>query len=281
MRPIHFNETNIVGHSIYEEDMSFCILQAIIEGVYVLHIPNISKVIDYYQPVGENICVTLLNRYPLKIFSHFPCNLCGSRQFLAWNGNRSQDEESVDLIRNLNLTLDSLTKFNAYIITEIGCNKDKSNGLRIAAITIEKIDIPSTSTILLQNSLNIRDNVSYTFDDINVVYRALSPEVQERIGFCINIPFLFCNGLYTMNDSIMLIHDFFNILGVFPTVIIIGDSSTEHGSNRHSSCAIGHGNMWNDLNNLYDLVMFCQNNDIYILTDTEENYKILNKITQL
>jgi hypothetical protein len=275
MDTLNFHDTCALGHSINEDDLIFCILQGVIRGLYVLHIPNISKVLTNRIESYDAVCTPLLQRYPTKIFSHFESNLCGSKQFLAWCGNRFQDEETTQMLRSLELSLHILTKLDGRIIIELGRNVDKVNGLLTTAKSIHKTFLPESSSLLLQNSLNLRSNIGVTFTDMITVYQNIPS--QKQIGFCIHIPYLFCNGLYTMDQSVALIQDFKKMSGTFPVVVIIGDSTTPYGSKQYISCTIGEGNMWSG-HQLADCIEFCEQNAIIMLVDTSRNYFILKNI---
>ena len=271
-----------IGISECMDNLSSCILDSILEGLYTLQVrlgsPNSIERTRLDIDEIKN-CKTLLDRYPMFLFCRSPptYNLAGSRTFLAWNGNVDEDTKITKLIRELQYEIDTISDFGGKVIMNIGCHINKKNGLRAVYKSISKLHFPKKSKLLFENSLDERSNIGVTFDDLLSVYKNTSNSKKSHIGFALNLTNLFVNGLYDMSDIHIIFADFMKLFGLEPDLIILGDTTSVFGSKRIYSCLIGNGTMWKN-KSLVSLLELCRVQHLPRVTDNIDNISIIREI---
>ena len=122
------------------------------------------------------------------------------------------------------------------------------------------------------NSIDRYFNIGLGLHDLKTVYDECDKYSRQYINICVNIAYLFVNGLYDIRkvcEVNKIFQDYDNLFSnkyAF-NAIILTDCSNNFGDKQYTPELIGYGKMWKDNDEaLYNLINQCQNRNISILT---------------
>src|SRR5579872_386016 len=138
-----------------------------------------------------NESVKLQTKFGCNIYSHLPYvyNLCGSVNQLCWNGNESQDNKSLKMIKSIEYELNILSNFNktkyksGCVIHPGSLNNSKNDkkilqkGIETIAETINKINFPEHSMLLLENCAGEGNKIAKNIDEIVKIYELVKCKI--------------------------------------------------------------------------------------------------------
>lgn len=195
----------------------------------------------------------LCERFPLHVFSHFPfiANLVGSVKQLAWEGNPQQDYKTSAVLRSLEYELGIISNFKtgrSGVVIHPGNFKDRKVGLTKIAETINKINFPEGSKLLLENAAGQGCSLATTFEEIKEIYDQIDKNKQKFIGVCVDTAHLCGYGEYDLSECKeveRMFADFDRILGIEKfTLLHLNDSVVCLGSRKDEHACLGTGQIW-------------------------------------
>lgn len=273
----------------YEDNMTGIMITAIEYGLYAFSF-SLGNSRNYTRKkIDTDDLITtmgLISRFPVVIFSFIPSmyNLCGHRNFLAWNGNVNQDKKTNHILDEITYELGILSKLGGSVIMEIGSYRDKINGIQTASSSLNKINYKMGYKLILMNSLDSHSNVGITLDDLFKVYNATDTYAKPHIYIGINLAYFFVNGIYDFRQSSEITRMFEDIEKIFPkfilTIIYITDTSNIFGSKLYSNCDIGTGEIWKNIESIQTLLIECEKRYITILTSNTHDLELIREISE-
>jgi len=195
----------------------------------------------------------LCERFPLNVFSHFPfiANLVGSVKQLAWEGDKQQDYKTSAVLRSLEYELGVISNFKSGrsgVVIHPGNFKDRKVGLSKIAETINKINFPEGSKLLLENAAGQGCSLATTFEEIKEIYDQIDKDKQKFIGVCVDTAHLCGYGEYDLSECKeveRMFADFDRILGIENfTLLHLNDSVVCLGSRKDQHACLGTGQIW-------------------------------------
>jgi apurinic endonuclease APN1 len=200
---------------------------------------------------------TLISRFPMSVFSHFPyiANLAGSVQCLAWSGNRKCDDKTNAVLESITYELGILAELGGGVVIHPGSFKNRKQGIETIFKSINKIDFPKNSKLVLENSAGQGTTLATTLYEIKEIIDGVKK--KEHIGVCIDTCHLMSYGEYNFKDTENIdkfFIDFENIIGMkYLSLIHLNDSETEIGSKRdRHACLLTGFWKWNTLTHFLD-----------------------------
>ena len=192
----------------------------------------------------------LLERYPCQIFTHAPYlyNLAGSKGSAAWNGDCTQDRKTQNVLYSLEYELECTANFKGGVIVHPGNHMDRIKGLHAIAQSINKINFPENSSLLLENSAGQGTSLATTLDELEIIYNLINDEKKKNIGFCIDTAHIFGYGDYDLTQSTEVerlfkeFHEKFTLNKL--KLIHLNDSLVKLGSKKDRHALIGTGYIW-------------------------------------
>lgn len=210
---IELNDINI-GISIEETEDLFSDLKFIVRNGFYGAVLNCET--TKLPPSIMKQCVELTVRYPLKLFSYFEINLCGTNKILAWNGNLEQNEKTKKDIKKLQSHLEFMSCLGGGVIIDCGRFVLKKRGKTFALSTLDKIDISKNQMLLITNSDDKWSIVS-SIEDLHSFWKEIPK--SENIGLAITI--------YNLSEIEELYKEYQKLFDTKPQVIIIKDEKWE------------------------------------------------------
>jgi len=152
------------------------------------------------------ICQSVSDYYDIGIFSHFPyvANLCGSRDILAWNGDKKTDDKLNIILSGLERELYILSHFKkSGVVIHPGTYKDKTNdiGLKTIAKSINKINFAPNSLLLLENSAGQGNSLFTSFREFKIILENVDCEKRKHIAVCIDTAHIQGVGKYDLSKK--------------------------------------------------------------------------------
>lgn len=276
-------------HIEYEDNMTGIMITAIEHGLYAFSF-SLGNSRNYTRKKidSDDLMTTmgLISRFPVVVFSFIPSmyNLCGHRNFLAWNGNVNQDKKTNHILDEIAYELGILSKLGGSVIMEIGSHRDKASGLQTASRSLDRTNFKMGYKLILMNSLDAHSNVGVTFDDLFTVYNATDTYAKPHIYVGINIAYFFVNGIYDFRQSSEVLRMFEDIEKIFPkfilTVIYLTDTSNIFGSKQYTPVPIGEGEIWKNIESIQTLLIECEKRYITTLTSNTQDLEMIREISE-
>lgn len=218
----------------------------------------------------------LLERFPCHIFTHSPYlyNLSGSKHILAWNGDVNQDQKTIHVLKSLEYELKCVSHFNGGVIVHPGNHIDRIKGLHTIAQSINKMQFPENSNLLLENSAGQGTSLATTLDELEIIYNCIDIDKKKNIGFCIDTAHIFGYGEYNLSDSTEVerlfkeFHEKFNLKKL--KLVHLNDSLVPLGSKKDRHACIGTGYIWGrSTASLATLCALCTQFSIPMILETD------------
>ena len=200
-------------------------------------------------------CQKILSRYPMHVFSHFPyvANLAGSVASLAWNGDEKQDEKTEKILKSLEYELGILGKFNTSrngVVIHPGAFPDRKKGLDTISKSINKINFPDDSKLLLENASGQGKALATTFKEIKTIIDGVDSSKRGNIGVCVDTCHIYAYGDYDLSkprEIDRLFQDFDSAIGLDKfTLLHLNDSQTPLKGKVDRHACLGTGHIWGE-----------------------------------
>lgn len=296
------NKWDIGSHTTFNGSLYNSMSNSISYGMYSMQFfMGNPKSFSRHKAVEDDItaCKKILQRFPMHIISHFPyiANLAGSKHIAAWNGDEQQDTKTMNIIKSLEYELGVISNFTVKtngVVIHPGNHVDKEKGLKTISCSINKINFPPNSKLLLENSSGGGTSLATTFEEIKNIIEGVDERKQKHIGVCIDTAHIFGFGLYDLRDCkevSRMFSDFDRIIGKDKFCLLHLNDSMESDSKRHNApfgskkdCheSIGEGYIWKDnLQSLKTLLTICKKWNIPIILETPNLHLDLEKCLDL
>jgi apurinic endonuclease APN1 len=224
-------------------------------------------------------CNKLLLLCPMCIYTHFPymSNLAGSVvDGLAWSGNDNVDANVWKRIRGVEHELKISSRLNSIasgVVIHPGSYKNTLKGLEKVAETINKINFPPKSTLLLENCAAEGTKLCKNFTEIKTVLDLIDEDKKANVGVCVDTAHIWGAGDYDLRkveDVTKMFDDFSEIIGIEHFKLLhLNDSKALLGSHKDIHQLIGEGEIWSeDLEPLKLIIKKCAEYDIPIILET-------------
>lgn len=271
---------DIGAHTGFNSSIYNCLLDGIRNGMYTVQffLGN-PKAFDRCHPTNEDIekAKKLIKRFPLNIFIHTPYifNLAGSKNNLAWLGT-PQDNKTKKVLSSLEHELQVLSNFSPNktgVVVHPGNHVNRNDGLRAIAQSINKINFPGGSKLLLENSAGQGTSLATTFEEIKEIYDRIDVKKQEYVGVCLDTAHMFGYGLYDLSkveEVKNMFRDFDKIIGIKKLCLVhLNDSQVPLGSKKDRHANIGTGYIWGEsMDSLMYLLDKCKELKIPLVLET-------------
>lgn len=242
---------------------------------------------DIFLSAGE------IYRYPMNLFIHTPYlfNLAGSASQLAWRGDRKVNGITTQVVKSLEyelFILNSISKKSKIqgckygVIVHPGTNKNKQEGLKVIAETVNKIYNNGPAKLLLENASGGGTKLCTMFKEIRTIIDLVEPEKRKYVGVCIDTAHIFGFGSYDLRscDEVdRMFKEFDDIIGAeYLSLLHLNDSQMSEkkshnayfGSEKDRHQLLGDGYIWSDgFDSLVHLLNICKDRDIPIILETD------------
>lgn len=246
----------IGSHTQFSGNITDTLLTSIKYGMYSVQFflgnpqsTTRTKISDSDIEKSKKIC----QKFPMNVYSHFPyiSNLAGSVSCLAWNGNEEQDEKTMAVIKSIEYELSILANFEKNgVVIHPGNFKDRDTGLKTISKSINKINFPPNSKLILENSAGQGCSLATTFTEIKTIIDNIDDEKKKHIGVCIDTCHIFAYGDYDISKKSeidRMFVDFDTIIGrKYLSLIHFNDSLECLGSKKDRHQLIGDGKIFLD-----------------------------------
>jgi deoxyribonuclease-4 len=219
----------------------------------------------------------ILDIYPMHVFSHFPyvANFVGSIKQLAWDGDETQDIKTSLILSELEYELGVISllgKTNGVVIHP-GNYPDRKKGLSKIAESINKINFPLNSTLLLENAAGKGNSLCTTFQEIKDIYDQILPNKQKHIGVCVDTAHITGVGDYDLSkcsEVTRMFKEFDSIIGIDKfSLLHLNDSLIPLGGKDDRHALLGTGYVWaHNFDSLILLLNTCKEHNIPIMLET-------------
>lgn len=194
---------------------------------------------------------------PMNVFTHCSLlyNLAGSikNNSLAWVGNKETDETMNKIISGIEYELSVTSQFNKGsngCVIHVGSWKDKKLGIETIASTINKINFPKGSSLLLENTAGKGSTIGQTLDELKGVYELIIPEKKDNIKFCLDTCHIFASGVYDIRkeeEVDKMFNDFQSTFSLEKLGLVhFNDSYYDFNTHGDEHMEIGTGKIWKD-----------------------------------
>ena len=222
--------------------------------------------------------VALNTRFPSNVFSHAPYlyNLCGSKGTLAWEGDAQQDVKTRKMLSSLTYELGILSNFTEKkngVVVHPGNYADRKVGLKKIAQTINLIDFPANSKLLLENSAGQGTSLATTIEEIRLILSNVNSSKSDNVGICLDTAHIFGYGEYDIrrDDEICrMFSTLDSLVGRDKLVLVhLNDSEVDFGTKKDRHELIGDGKIWeDDQTSLLYLLNECERTSVPLVLET-------------
>jgi len=233
----------------------------------------------------------ILNNFNMDVFTHFPyiANLNGLKAQLAWDGDKQVDDKLTYILSQLEYELDIVSKFKnnrniCGVVIHPGCYAETNIGLKTVAKTINKINFPKNSLLLLENCAGEGVKLCKNFKEIKTLLDNIDKNKIKNIGVCVDTAHIWGKGDYDLRhveDIDRMFKDFDKIIGIeFFKLLHLNDSKVQLGSKKDRHELLEKGEIWKYNNkSLVYLIKKCKEYKIPIILETE--YTDMNTIHKI
>jgi apurinic endonuclease APN1 len=225
----------------------------------------------------------IITRFPMNVFTHYPfcANLAGqaSKGCLAWNGNADVDRKVLGMIRALEYELSvvaQLSQKRSGVVIHPGSYPNREEGHIAVAKTLNKINFPPNSILLLENCAGEGNKLCRTFQEIKTVLELLEPIKKQHVKVCVDTAHIWGQGDYDLREISeidRMFNDFDKLLGMDNFYLLhLNDSLASLGSKKDLHACLGEGSIWkHGFQSLVHLLNKCQSNNIPIVLETTDS----------
>lgn len=284
MNEIYYMYWDVGAHTTFFGCISPTISQGIHEGMYTIQffMGNPKQAWQRQQISKKDIENTkvLLSRFPMNVFSHYPycANLAGKamKGYLAWDGNSAVDGKLKGVLRALEYELEIMANFatcRSGVVIHPGSYPDREKGHNAVAKTINRINFPPNSQLLLENCAGEGNKLCRTFEEIRYVFDLLDSDKKPHVKVCVDTAHIWGQGEYNLSDIEevnRMFKDFDQILGIENFYLLhLNDSKVPLGSKKDEHALLGKGHIWQkDFAPLVHLLNKCKEYQIPMVLET-------------
>ena len=234
------------------------------KGMYSLQICLGSPMVFNRKQISQDDIISTkkyLNNHPMNVFSHLPFvyNFVGSKtdNILNWNGNAKRDSAATSMLKGVEYELAITSKIcpdgcKSGCVLHIGSWSERSLGLSKVIQTINKIDFPKNSNLLLETMVGRGDVLGTSYQELFEVYEGIDQNKKPNIKICIDTCHIHSNGNYDLRKFTGVEKMFRDFEEFFEAdklgLIHLNDSMTEFNSGKDRHELIGKGTIWCDPN---------------------------------
>ena len=227
-------------------------------------------------------CRSLMERFPLNVFSHFPycANLAGKSKLgeLAWSGNDSVDRSLAGVMDALEMELATVAKLQSGrtgVVIHPGSYPDRDVGHVTVAETINRLSFPPGSTLLLENCAGEGNKLCRDFRELRGVLDLIDLRKRPHVKVCVDTAHLWGQGDYdlsTVEGIDAMFSDFDELLGMSSFHLLhLNDSRVPLGSKKDAHAPLGEGYIWGDsFASLTRLIDHCKTHGIPMVLETSD-----------
>ena len=222
----------------------------------------------------------LLSRFPMNVFTHYPycANLAGKamKGHLAWDGNSDVDGKLKGVLRALEYELGVMANFTSCrsgVVIHPGSYPDREKGHDAVAETINQMNFPPNSHLLLENCAGEGNKLCRTFEEIRKVFDLLDQDKKPHVKVCVDTAHIWGQGDYNLSEIEevnRMFEDFDRILGIENFYLLhLNDSQVPFGSKKDEHACLGEGYIWQkDFAPLVHLLNKCKKYQIPMVLET-------------
>ena len=280
-------------HVSFRWNISGSVEEAIHKGMYSMQIfmGNPKSAWNRAKISVEDITKvnTILKKYPMNIFTHYPycANLAGKSctNGLAWNGNVTIDNSMLGVIKALEYELQIMSNFihkniRSGVVIHPGSYPDRKLGHENISKTLNKINFPKNSILLLENCAGEGNKLCKTLQELQDVISGVEENKRSHVKICLDTAHLWGHGEYNlrMKEEVdRLFHDVDHILGMDKFYLLhLNDSEVPFGAKKDAHADIGKGYIWkDDFQSLVYLLNRCKEHRIPMVLETHGGYDML------
>lgn len=281
---IRFNDIKAGAHLSFKKNIYDTVISSIKNGMYCCQFFMGNPKGYKRQIIKEsdiNNVKDILEKFNMDIFSHFPyiANLNGLKSQLSWCGSTEVDEKLLYVISQLEYELEVLSKFKnknntCGVVIHPGCYKDTELGLKTVAKTINKINFPKKSLLLLENCAGEGVKLCKNFKEIKIILDNIDKNNIKNVGVCVDTAHIWGQGDYDLREIKeidRMFKDFNEIIGIEKFKLLhLNDSKVKFGSKKDRHELLEKGEIWKNNNkSLIYLIKKCKENEIPIILETE------------
>lgn len=260
MSELYTMKWEVGAHAPFCGVISLTISQAIRYGMYTVQffMGNNKTAWKRSEISQEDISMSLefLSRFPLNVFTHYPycANLAGNINTLAWSGDPSVDGKLKGVIKALEYELGIMAKLSLMkrtgVVIHPGSFPDRTLGHEAVAKTINNINFPEDSVLLLENCAGEGNKLCKTFEEIKYVFDRILKEKKKNVKVCVDTAHIWGQGDYDLrqiSEIDRMFTDFDRILGIENFYLLhLNDSEVCIGSKRDAHARLGYGHIWGE-----------------------------------
>lgn len=236
------------------------------------------------SPISDNDIQNsqiLLSRFPMSVFSHYPycANLAGqsSKDGLAWNENISVDDRLRGVMKALEYELYILSRLTnakrSGVVIHPGSFPDRKKGHKTVSDTLNRINFPPNSVLLLENSAGEGNKLCRTLEEIRDVLEGVDDNKKNHVKVCIDTAHIFSQGDYDLrncDEITRLFRDFERLIGIDKFYLLhLNDSRVPFAAKKDNHECLGMGYIWNhSFDSLIHLLNLCKKYNISIVLET-------------
>lgn len=206
----------------------------------------------------------LVDRYNVKVFSHAPYihNLAGNKDNLAWNGDSGTDAKLRIGLDSLKYELEILAKFNGGVVVHPGTYKDRKKCIDTIVKTLNSIEYPEGSMLLLENASGEGTKVPNTLAEFEWIFNGLKESITPHVFVCIDTCHIFSAGVYNFGIPEQVdkfFEEFDDAIGIEKLKLIhLNDSKGKFGCRTDRHELLGKGQIWGESRKGLDrLIEYC------------------------
>ena len=195
----------------------------------------------------------ILKRFPMSVFTHFPyvSNLAGSKDVLAWSGDKSQDRKTLHILKSLEYELGVISDLEVKksgVVIHPGNFPEREKGLEAISNSINRINFKKGSKLVLENSAGQGVSLATTFREIKKIIDGVEESKKDNIGVCIDTCHIYAYGDYDLSeerDVDRMFRDFEECIGIDRLSLIhLNDSEKIRKSKKDRHACLGEGCIW-------------------------------------
>lgn len=219
------------------------------------------------------------NENKVKLFAHQSLlyNLAGkcTECVPAWVNDTPNSKYSTMKLMCSNITeeLRITSKCNGGCVVHPGAWKDKKEGRDMAIKTLNYIDYPEESFLLLENSAGEGNKIAHRLEDIQYMIDGVSPNKRDRVAVCLDTAHMFGSGMSEMKDGSdidTLFERIKSTVGIDKIKLIhLNDSEVRFKGCADKHASIGTGHIWGESpDSLFVLTYYCKKYNIPMCLET-------------
>jgi apurinic endonuclease APN1 len=271
-------------HTTFHDSISNTILKGVKSGMHTIQFfmgdPKNAWQRDKISDQDIENSRKIIDRFPMNVFTHYSlcANLAGQSSIggLAWNGNQPIDRKLRSMMKALEYELGIIAKFSqkrSGVVIHPGSYPNRKEGHEAVAKTLNRINFPMNSVLLLENCAGEGNKLCRTFEEIKGVMDLVEPEKKPNIKICVDTAHIWGQGDYNLqkvSEVDRMFADFDRLLGIDNFYLLhLNDSKVPLGSKKDLHACLGDGCIWeNSFESLIHLLNKCKENNIPMVLET-------------